>query len=601
MDILPEPNDAAPFLTQIPYLPRYSWQPWGTEGFLAIPKKHGFLDHAGKFNPQHDTSNMASMLQAWLFFGVLAEKIGRAFKVQDFVKQDELGQDVITLAPLKKRRVCRGRIAIKVDMETELKSINFRPSSLAHLPHVFEVWHSIMWLYEVLNTSSFLRAPPISTKRSAFGYFDTPLDPFQGKALSRLDRAQWCPFNRRRLQSLQSCTLRYVISIPRRSFPPFLNHRNCSENACTGNAIDLEAYQSRHVDENCSCSFIGVSPSDLASLCRQGSIPLIEIRPSGGQSRELTDHQGTYHSSNSLHISVQPWTPTSRFTAISHVWSHGLGNQQSNSLPICQLKKLALAVHRASRSRKGPQLIWIDILCIPVPSEFAIERRKSIDKMGIIYAAAETVLVLDYELQRIQIKNLDRLQILAHLLTCSWMERAWTFNEGSLSRSCCVQFADEFLDTEGIHKFSGRRHGAPIDFSARLRLFVEQDLSKHCVSELGRGGYLMHKVDRLMPGHIRLPGNFGLDYSAFISAWNALRCRTTTQPEDLVVILANLRGISLYHLSRFRPEERLAVLLSYQHLIPLTFLTSPNQSKYPVSQSLYLIVKEILFYLIYFH
>ena len=188
MDVLPEPNDAAPFLTRIPYLPHYSWEPWGTEGFLAVPIKHGFLDRAGKFKPQHDTSNMASLLQAWLFFGVLAEKIGRAFEVQDF----------ITLAPLKKRKVFCGQISKEVEMEIQLKIIDFQPSSLAHLPHVCEVWHSIMWLYEVLGTRSFKDALQIcslqmSTKGSAFGYFDKPLDPFRRRLFDRLDRTQWCP------------------------------------------------------------------------------------------------------------------------------------------------------------------------------------------------------------------------------------------------------------------------------------------------------------------------------------------------------------------------------------------------------------------------
>ena len=104
----------------------------------------------------------------------------------------------------------------------------------------------------------------------------------------------------------------------------------------------------------------------------------------------------------------------------------------------------------------------MDILCIPVQSKYAAERRTSIDKMGIIYAAAEIVLVLDYELQRIPIKNLDRLQVLAHLLTCSWMERAWTYNEGSLSRSCCFQFADDMFDTKMIHNIATRKQ--PIVF-----------------------------------------------------------------------------------------------------------------------------------------
>ena len=532
MDILPEPNDAAPFLTQIPYLPQYSWEPWGAEDFLGIPRKHGFLDHAGKFKPQHDTYNMASMLQAWLFFGVLAKGIGRGFKVQDFVRQNELGQDVITLAPLKKCKISRGQMAMKIKMEMELKIIDFCPSLFAHLPHVFEVWHSIMWLYEVLATRASMDASQMSTKGSAIGDFDIPPDPFQRRSLSQLDRTQWCPFNRRRLRSLQSCTLRYITSIPRQRFPPFLTHRNCSENACTGNAIDVETFQTRHVDEDCSCSFIGVSLSILASICRQGSFPLVEIRPTGSQSQTLTDQEEIYNSSHSIDISVRSWTPSSRFTAISHVWSHGLGNQQSNSLPICQLKKLALAVHRASHSRKGPQLIWMDILCIPVQSEYAAERRMSIDKMGIIYAAAETVLVLHYELLRIPIKNLDRLQVLAHLLTCSWMERAWTFNEGSLSRSCCLQFADEIFDTERIREIN--MGVAPTDFSKRLRYVVELDLSKHCLWEFSRELY-KNSASHMIPRRLSLPNNLRWD-SAFISGWNALRCRSTSQPEDLLVI-----------------------------------------------------------------
>ena len=220
-------------------------------------------------------------------------------RLQDFVKQDELGQEVITLAPLKKRKVREEITPIKANMEKRLKMTDFRHSSLAHFPHVFEIWHSIVWLWEVLDTGPSIGA------LGKFGNFDIPLDPFQRTSLNRLDRTQWCPFNRHRLLSFQPCTLRYVTSVPRRSFPPFLTHRNCSENACIGNATDVETFQTRHVDENCSCSFIGVSTSDVASYCRQGSIPLIEIRPSGSHLRKPRDRKALYNSSRSIEISLK--------------------------------------------------------------------------------------------------------------------------------------------------------------------------------------------------------------------------------------------------------------------------------------------------------
>ena len=213
-----------------------------------------------------------------------------------------------------------------------------------------------------------------------------------------------------------------------------------------------------------------------------------------------------------------------------------------------------------------------------------------------MYAAAETVLLMDYELQRIPIKNLDRLQILGHLLTYSWMERAWTFNEGSLSRSCCVRFADEIFDIERIYDIW--RRGDPTEISQKLRYDAELSLSRQCISEFSRQ-YLPNNASSMMTKQLKLPNEYRLDSTshtqdsdAFISGWNKLRCRSTSQPEDLLVILANFRGINLSHMSRFRPEEELAVLISFQRLIPFTFLTSPNQSQYSVSHSLYLIVQD---------
>lgn len=62
MDILPQPDGTTP--TRIPFLPHYTWD----YGDLAnFPRRHGFCDASGDFNPEYDLDNVASLLQAWLF------------------------------------------------------------------------------------------------------------------------------------------------------------------------------------------------------------------------------------------------------------------------------------------------------------------------------------------------------------------------------------------------------------------------------------------------------------------------------------------------------------------------------------------------------
>ena len=55
----------------------------------------------------------------------------------------------------------------------------------------------------------------------------------------------------------------------------------------------------------------------------------------------------------------------SRYVAISHVWSDGLGNLRDNSLPRCQLFRLSHLVSRLLVERCSIDLFWLDTICIP--------------------------------------------------------------------------------------------------------------------------------------------------------------------------------------------------------------------------------------------
>jgi Heterokaryon incompatibility protein (HET) len=486
------------------------------------------------------------------------------------------------LAALKELKLLRTQL-FSNEMVTRLAEVRkelgvISRSFWVDTPHIVDVWASISWLDHALHArinAKFLEACPIQATTNNFDKkFAVYLKSIQG----RLDKNRWCPYNERRLGSLYSISHHYVTSLNRQHFPPFITHRNCSESSCTANATDLEAFQTRHVEENCLCSHLNVSSSDIAKVISEGSFPLIELRISANQPQRRRGGEAIAKSSDSIELHIVPWKPSKDYTAISHVWSHGLGNPRSNGLPSCQLGMLLEAVSRTSRARQGTRHIWIDTLCIPVSADFAAQRRTSIDKMGLIYSAASSVLVLDYELQRIPIKTMSRMQILAHLLTCSWMERAWTFNEGSLSRSCFFQFADGIFDSKHINDIQIPMK-KPKTLAKCLAYYVELNLSMNLISQFnttkaGRDhdGFLLIHND--LENHV---------YYTFMHSWNVLGSRSTTQPEDLVVILANLRGINVSRLFDFAPEERLAALIAFQHYVPFSFLSTPNRSKYTVS------------------
>lgn len=179
-------------------------------------------------------------------------------------------------------------------------------------------------------------------------------------------------------------------------------------------------------------------------------------------------------------VSVERWSIEDQrglrkpnFTAISHVWSQGMGNEGSNRLQECQLEVIYRALAAVEddknylteydntfKTKLLKQALddeftgepdsyalsspfWMDTLTIPVkqhdsPKNFKELKMRSIRQIYHVFSMAARVVVIDKELcDEIQRKPFT---IIISLLTSAWMQRLWTLQEAFLSRSLLVAF-----------------------------------------------------------------------------------------------------------------------------------------------------------------
>lgn len=203
----------------------------------------------------------------------------------------------------------------------------------------------------------------------------------------------------------------------------------------------------------------------------------------------------------------------------------------------CQLRRLfaRLQILKAPELRQETTLLfWMDIFCIPVEKkgdgldeQRSTLKKKAIALMTPIYAGAERVLVLDSELDLLSHDCLSFVELTARLMTCGWMSRAWTLQEGSLTSRLCFQFGNGFIFArEGQISLSEmlkisrwNKH-----FDERTELLLE-----------GRNAWYLPSVGQHQPDERNhLTGR----EVQFIEVWNSLLSRSTTKPEDLHNILA---------------------------------------------------------------
>ncbi|KAM0433440.1 hypothetical protein ACHAPT_004320 [Fusarium lateritium] len=573
------------------------------------------LDKADTTTPEET----ASILQSWLFFGLLSRCFQDEFRMDDFINPSK-EERFLSLKNLPFRIDIEDRIFGEQLLKDCMDATTLirRMDALGRLDSspAGETGLAVLVLVKAVLTIAFR---PRRQASHTFKWSST----FLKRHMTKLG---WCP--QQVAWIIVSCDPIAACFLARLRRPLSLSHDKCTEDSCVANNVQLDSnYRQRHVKAGCTCSSLPVDAAKVKDIIRQGHIPLVSVkRDSRGQAK----------------LKVSSATARSAYAAISHVWSDGLGNPTANAIPQCQAEMISDSLSSISQDDESPEecliygvrvesnlgsqagwaslqrrckslfrkaplaQFWLDTLCIPVstPGDSAdtkadVDSLKllAINQMGQIYAAASQILVLDSELQQVGSGALDQIahtESLARLVSCAWMRRCWTLQEGALANKITFQSAigpmTPFLPpriTEESVAFS--LLPGPFLYLRYYQLYKWKATHTKAVRErktspiLADLRYRFQEIlDNVTSTHNR-NRFFGQATPAsqlevFSAVWNQLAYRNTTKKEDLPAIFSNLLDINVWKLLQHRPEDRMKALLKGTDALPidLLFNTGPR-------------------------
>lgn len=439
----------------------YPHQPQGFEGFSVFPSRYGY-GHNDLVAHAWENGKIASILQSWLFFGLLTETFARpnyCFERQDFIGSIGSGRQVVTTRCLPKYvsywvaarahddRDEMERLETNIDQclwlthsilclfnkQLREQAITESPDSNRDLPSLSAIILSISLLGDYLTT----------VRRSIRQYTSLPDILWECPLVDRKMQNQgWCAGEISTLRKKCNLSSRYYLaSIDRRILNK--NHDRCrSSTGCQAHQIDYKSYrtQHRHDCDQTACAEIGPLQERIASAIRNGgsAVTVLKVSETGEISTEPMDVGGE-------------GGQVCRYVAISHVWSDGLGNPSRNCLNICQLRHIQKIVNDLYEPNDRPVPFWIDTLGIPVSKKYAPLRQAAIARIAETFKKADKVLVIDNSLQTCN-ANMSFVETTMRLQYSVWMTRLWTFLEGRLARNVYFQFSNQAISGAALYE-----------------------------------------------------------------------------------------------------------------------------------------------------
>jgi hypothetical protein len=481
MSCFPYPRDTDVESIRVPLIARTQYSITEHTNFSEFFKKvtDGIKENtnASDSDRQESTSlavsnSLAIVTQEWLFFGVASEALGRNIRHEEFADADPGGPhlSIDICIPVWYWRDLKARWD---ELDGSLTAADFE-AKRAQLKDIYESVKLNVIYMEVLAdfflndklTRVLLSVHMLLYLVAYVLDYDTLKVPqtIRDAATTKLLKHRmvgngWC---RKRLNFLDASpmfypTLYFLSSLK----PPRTNaedHSSCSSERCL---VTSKLSKPRHRTDECLCEDVAVPVNRVNVIIGSGGIPLIRIvRLPFGKTE----------------LEVVPYTPSSKFITISHVWADQQFGSAQNCLPKCQVGYLEEVLSSLPTSMDdwglrewvvnwrsslpGGQItppshayryFWLDSFCIPQAVEDADLRNKAIESMNLIYAAASHTLVFDKGLQALDAgrrpaslshggrptyyspQDKSLLDVVAYIYSSNWMGRAWTLQEGILS------------------------------------------------------------------------------------------------------------------------------------------------------------------------
>ena len=608
MDHVPYPQDPAWPLIEIPYLCADLEEYDGLD-FINYPVRQGWAQEAHSdqwMDCPWETA--AKRAQNWLYFGLLLEVIGPFYKKELFLRKIS-NNDGYLIHTSKLPKILQ-------DWSRSVRGTRFQIFRSSKVQEVSQRCREIFWETNMQSdrldrNSSDCRTITLGIKvlLQSLQNAVSGLAPKDEASISQMNsvsrarllylrmvRTGWCESQTYWLTHNYTVIMaNYLAALPRRFVG--LDHKDCNSRACTANDVNEMTYQTAHTTEGCQCEFKGPGEARILQPIKEGNIPLISV---------------TLMPDDVPRIEIVKAEAGVKYTAISHVWSGGLGNPRENKLPACQFLKIyrllaeierqklprtklafELLWQRSSILRKkfrlqslaGPQrgylpismefseyrgntplVFWIDTLCVPVGKKNKPFRVQAIRSMDLIYAGAENTLVLDSELQ--QIPQTFQEQMSAHVLCSSWMARCWTLQEARVSQRCFIQFADGLFDPQNAERLinqDGNNADRKHSWNDVMYLKMEAILWYYAMIPMR---------DPLYEVPFKVRGQF-------LNEWNNLEQRSTSRKEDIHCIFASMLGLNGGDILIFPHEQRMKAILRDQTSLPLSllFLSCPKMEE----------------------
>ena len=558
MEHLPQPSD--PILPQV-IVPYYCSDEdifQADDDFSSFPERHSWNKQKLRNLEVEDKAaeQVLSILQSWLFFGVLQSVISIPFDSTDFVSADPSFQRRIITTSSLPELVTKWRTFM---VPTDLEIAGLRPEQkVERYRTMMQDAQRIRAIFEEANMAlvsiSYAAAKnPIvpqelllsieillsGLSNSAVFMYGLDYVASVGSAASidfqRLGMfADWCPFILRRMTAVVNNSALYYAGRAAHFAVPRL-HGGCTAHRCQSERVESSTYHIIHCCEENDCEFKGPISDRVTSILDNDDYPIL-----------LLDEG----SDGSISLDVVAAKEAPPYVVISHVWAHGLGNPWENSMLVCQLRRLRRLVQDCLPQQRIA--LWIDTLLCPVEEKY---RAIAIAKMVRTYRDAQMVLVLDEGISQAS-RTLPAVEILLHVASAMWMQRLWTLQEGALNRKIILQLSD------------GQR-----DYDEILRAVGDHHLIQTCFETVSRE--LLNACQTLRLNGI--PERLGqkLDFGMWI---NMIQYRKTSKLRDESLCLASLLGHDLATIVGLTPERRMAKIYEEQRIFPwnVVFSTHPR-------------------------